>query len=249
MKIINRIGETNTNKFGSKMKIIDMVNCNNITVEFSNGYTTNAQYTQFSKGTLTSPYDKTICGVGYLESFADIDTTIYNIWKKMIERCYCEKTIKKHPTYKDCSVCDEWHSYKSFKEWYNINYYEIKNESMEIDKDILFKGNKIYSPETCVIVPSSINCLFTKADSARGSCVIGVYFKKENNKYVAQCSKTIDNKRKSVFLGYYHSEYEAFAIYKDFKESLIKETAYKFKGKIPNKLYKAMICYNVDITD
>jgi hypothetical protein len=249
MKAINRIGETNINKFGSEMKIINMVNCDNITVEFSNGYITNAQYTQFAKGILISPYDKTICDIGYLESFTDIDIKIYNIWKKMIERCYCEKTIKKHPTYRGCLVCDEWHSYKIFREWYIKNYYEINNEAMEIDKDILHKGNKIYSPENCVLVPSSINCLFTKSNSARGNCVIRVYFKKENNKYVSQCSKTVGNKRKNIFLGYYYSEYEAFLAYKNFKENLIKETAFKFQGKIPYKLYEAMINYNVDITD
>ena len=45
---------------------------------------------------------------------------------------------------------------------------------MAIDKDILYKGNKIYCPEKCIFVPFSINSLFTKRQNRRGDYPIGV---------------------------------------------------------------------------
>lgn len=249
MKRINRINETKINKYGSIIKIIDYVNCDNILVEFDNGHIINAQYNQFKNGTLTSPYDKTISNVGYVGDFNNIDQKIYGIWAKMIRRCYDLKTQEKHPTYIGCTVCNEWHNYQNFARWYNENYYKINDEQMEIDKDILLKGNKIYSPEFCIIVPSSINCLFIKSDVARGNYFIGTYYKKDIDKFVAQCNNTIDNKRKNVFLGYHDLEIEAFNAYKKYKEKLIKEVAEKFKNQIPQKLYLAMYNYVVEIDD
>jgi hypothetical protein len=77
----------------------------------------------------------------------------YDYWRGMIRRCYSEKYHITHPTYRNCTVCDEWKCYDNFKEWFKINYYEIHNESTALDKDILIKGNKVYSPDTCVFVP------------------------------------------------------------------------------------------------
>lgn len=80
----------------------------------------------------------------------------------MLERCYSARYQERKPTYKGCSVCDEWLNYQNFAKWYDDNYYEIKGEIMCLDKDILVKGNKIYSPENCVFVPNYINVLFAR---------------------------------------------------------------------------------------
>jgi hypothetical protein len=249
MQKINRLGETKFNKHGSKMTIIEYPNGDNILVKFDNGYITKAQYIQFKNGTLLSPYDKTICNIGYLGDFKNINAKTYNMWKKMLERCYDVDVQAKHPTYTRCVVCNEWHNYQNYSKWYNDNYYEIEGEVMEVDKDILIKNNKIYSPNNCVIVPSSINCLFTKNNALRGKYPIGVYFKLESNKFVAQCSIPYSKNRKVITLGYYSTEIEAFNAYKQFKEEIIKNIADKYKNKIPYKLYKAMYDYMVEITD
>ena len=170
----------------------------------------------------------------------------------MIKRCYDEKTIKKHLTYKDCSVCDEWHNFQNFAKWCEENYYEskFKNEPMQLDKDILQKGNKIYSPETCIFVPRRINSLFIKSDKARGDCPIGVTFRKDNGKYRSYCNVQYkEEPRKQIQLGQFNTPEEAFYAYKQFKENYIKEVADLYRPYIPEKLYNAMYRYEVEIDD
>lgn len=167
----------------------------------------------------------------------------------MLKRCYSDECQKKHPTYKDCTVCEEWHNYSDFKEWFDNNYYEIEGERMALDKDILVKGNKIYSPNTCVFVPQNINTLFIKSNKTRGKYPIGVYFRKDKNKYQAQCRIVYNGKTQQEFLGLYNTIEDAFKVYKQFKENCIKQVADEYKDKIPNNLYEAMYNYKVEITD
>ena len=169
----------------------------------------------------------------------------------MMQRCYDPKFHKKYPTYINCEVCEEWHNYTNFGKWFNENYYEVSGEKMGLDKDILNKGNKIYSPENCIFVPNNINVLFVKSDNNRGEYPIGVYFNKRDKKFVAQCNfydfKT--NKTKQKYLGYYNTPDEAFKAYKEFKEQNIKKVADHYKDLIPVKLYDALYKYEVEITD
>ena len=120
---------------------------------------------------------------------------------------------------------------------------------MALDKDILVKGNKIYSPETCVFVPQNINTLFTKRNKVRGEYPIGVSFYKNTNKYLAQCNILINGKSQYKKLGYYNNIEDAFNAYKESKEANIKQVADYYKDNIPNKLYEAMYNYEVEITD
>ena len=159
----------------------------------------------------------------------------------MLERCYSEAYQKRQPTYKDCVVCDEWLCYANFKKWYENNVYNIEDK-LELDKDILIKGNKIYSPNNCIFVPKIINSLFSAHDR-RDNLPIGV--KKQDKGYIARIR--IDGKLK--YLGYYETPEKAFYIYKEAKEKEIKRVADLYKDKIPQKLYEAMYSYEVEITD
>lgn len=194
---------------------------------------------------------RTVYGVGYLgegvykSRHNGKSTHQYNIWKHMIERCYDDKILEKFTTYKGCLVCVEWLNFQNFAKWYNQNYYDVEGERMELDKDILIKGNKIYSPDTCIFVPHRINSLFTKANSIRGELPIGVTFRKKNNKYSARCQ--CGNYRK--YIGEYNTAAEAFYAYKTYKENYVKQIAEEYKDKVPKKLYNAMITYEVEITD
>ena len=167
----------------------------------------------------------------------------------MLMRCYYDKYQKKHPTYKGCTVCEEWHNYSNFKNWYDENYYEIEGEQMALDKDILVKGNKTYSPNTCVFVPQNINTLFIKRNKARGKYPIGITFNKDANKFIAKCNTFYNVKKQQKYLGLYNTIEDAFNAYKKFKETEIKQIADEYKDKIPNKLYEAMYNYEVEITD
>ena len=196
-----------------------------------------------------------IYGVGYLGTEKNVRNNIkcYYVWRGMLRRCYDKQVWEKEPTYKNCSVCEEWHNYTNFKKWYEENYYEIPNENMQIDKDILFKGNLIYSPKTCCICPAKINSLFVKKKTKEyknknGLIEININRKTVKGKtYIYYCSRVcINNKRETH---YFKTKEEAFKDYKNRKEQEIKRVADLYKNKIPKNLYDAMYNYQVEITD
>lgn len=164
---------------------------------------------------------------------------IYDVWRNIIYRC----GNPKYPSYIDCSVCEEWNDFSNFCQWYNDNYYEIHDEKMCVDKDILFKGNTIYRPDRCCIVPETINMILTNRRYHRGELPIGVTQK--NGAYMAKCKMY----KKDKYIGYFDSPIEAFYAYKAAKESYIKEVADLYKPLIPTKIYDALINYRIDIND
>lgn len=228
---------------GYTVKIIDYINNTKVTILFENGYKTVIQISNLLKGTPKNPFHPNVCKVGYVGmgkhkvSLENKVTKKYKIWNAMLGRCYLDKKV----TYKDCSVILEWHNFQNFGDWYDKNYIE----SFELDKDILIKGNKVYSPKTCCFVPREINVLFTKRQNKRGNYPIGVHFHKKIKKYIALVNKNFNQKH----IGSYNTPEEAFEAYKTAKELYIKEIAEKWKDKISNKVYKALINYNVEITD
>jgi len=251
MKFIDRTGETKKNKVGNLMKIINYKNATNMDVLFlDTGYISkNKAYKEFKNGNIKDLYNKNIFGVGFIgEGTYKTDNKMNNTWWHMLQRCYDKTTQEKQPTYIGCTVCEEWHNYQNFANWYDENYYEVDNQKMEIDKDILIKGNKVYSPETCVFVPKKINILFTKRSLSRGEFPIGVQLHSLNckNKYGASCS---NGTGKGVYLGLYLTPELAFEAYKIYKENLIRTLAEKYYGLIPEKLYNALMQYKVEITD
>ena len=154
----------------------------------------------------------------------------------MLKRCYNSYCLNKQPTYTDCYVCELWHCYQNFAKWYEKEIYECKDEKMCLDKDILIKGNKIYSPETCVFVPNRINVLFTKSNKIRGEYPIGVNYCKRGNKLQVNCNIYENGKKKQKHLGYFplNKPFQAFTCYKEFKENYIKQVADEYKNLIPN---------------
>ena len=168
------------------------------------------------------------------------------LWNDMNTRCYNEKLHERFPQYKECEVCSEWKNDKNkFFQWVDENYYIVGDETMDLDKDILVKGNKIYSPETCVFTPHSINTLFLNGKKNRGDYPLGVHYDKERKKYRAELS--VNGSR--IHLSRWNTEEEAFEEYKRHKQALIIAMADRFKGKIPAHLYNAMIAWQIEITD
>ena len=258
MSKIDRMGEENINTFGSNIVIVEYRKSKDIDVYFPkyNWITKGTQYINFKNGNVKCPYERRVYGIGYLgegkykSSKNGKPTKVYGVWNNMLERCYDKKYQQKHPTYKGCKVCDEWLNFQNFAKWFENNYYEIENERMHLDKDILVKHNKIYSPDTCIYVPQTVNSLFTKRDNDRGESIIGVSSYK-NGKYRVQCSiiNPETGKSKNKHLGYYETQEKAFEIYKYYKEKNIKEVADYFKGQISDRLYNALYSYEVEIDD
>ena len=259
-KFIDRTGEENHNTFGTLMRIVEYKNSQDITIEFQDEHKekVNTEYKHFKKGNVKNPYDKTVCEIGYLGvgkyKLREKDgkhTQAYKTWLSMISRCYNPYCLNERLTYKDCYVCKEWHCFQNFAKWFYKNYYEIPNQRMHLDKDILIKGSKIYSPETCVFVPNNINVLFTKSDSTRGEYPIGVSYHKRRCALNVYCSTIMKDKRRQKYLGQFPLDkpFQAFHCYKTFKENYIKQVAEEYKNLIPKKLYNALYAYEVEIND
>lgn len=255
---IDRIGEKNINNFGSEMIIVEYIKTADINVYFPeyDWIAENRQYSAFKRGQINCPYEKRYYNVGYLGegNYKPNEngklTRVYNTWYNMLRRCYDFKYHEKYPTYIDCEVFEEFHNFQNFGEWDKNNFYQIEGQRMCLDKDILVKKNKIYSAETCIYVPQTINTLFIKNNKNRGKSVIGTS-PTEYGKYQVRCyminPKT--GKSKNKYLGVYDTEVEAFKVYKYYKEKNIKEVADYFKKEIPSELYNAMYRYEVEITD
>ena len=192
-----------------------------------------------------------ICGVGYLgcnlelkASYNGKKCSIYYAWVRMFERCYSKKFHRINPTYIGCTVSDEFKDYSKWREWYDN--YQYKYDGWHLDKDLLFKGNKIYSKDTCVFIPREINQVLVKRESSRGEYLIGVCWSKTNNAFKAQIRK---NKGKPEYLGSFKTETEAFNAYKKAKEGYLKELAEEYKDRIDPRAYEVLYNYTVDIDD
>ena len=158
----------------------------------------------------------------------------------MLERCYSKDAHINFPSYKSCTVSEVWYNYQNFAEWMSK---QGKPDDFEIDKDILVKNNKVYSPDFCRLVPREINSTFIKRAGHRGSYPIGVH--ESGGKFIARLS--YKNKRKH--LGVFDSPTLAFCAYKEVKERLIKYLANKYKNVIDQDLFESMLEYEVSIED
>lgn len=168
----------------------------------------------------------------------------YVLWNDMLKRCFSEKYKQKHPTYKDVTCSKEWLSMTKFIE----DVSQMKGFGLsgwELDKDILVKGNKLYSKDACCFVPQEINSLLTKSNKARGEWPVGVYFHKASGKFRAQL--TTNGKQKH--LGLFDTAEEAFFAYKAAKEAQIKVVAQKWKHLLDEWVFQALMSYEVAIDD
>jgi hypothetical protein len=249
----NRIGAIGKNSHGSTMEVVKYNNSHDITVRFiEKGNYRHTNWISFRDGKVKNVYDKSVYGAGFLgegkykPKVNGKASYQYEVWNPMLKRCCSEKFKEKYTTYKDCAIAEEWLNFQNFAKWYDENYYNVDGERMNLDKDILVKGNKLYSPETCVFVPIRINNLFLKRDKVRGDLPIGVIRVKNTEKYDANC---INSKGKIIHLKRHNTPEDAFRVYKEFKEQVIKEVAEEYKDKIPTKLYNALLNYQVEITD
>ena len=169
----------------------------------------------------------------------------YKLWQDMLTRCFSEKLQTRYPTYKGCNVSDNFLHYSFFYDWCQnqIGFGKVdeKGRSWQLDKDLLFVGNKTYSETACVFVPQEINLFFNEYGNARGEYPIGVYFDKQNGKFKARCC--VNGVRRS--LGHFNTPQEAFAVYKPFKENLCKQLALKWQHEIDSRLFNAMMKWSV----
>ena len=138
----------------------------------------------------------------------------YRKWNGMLERAYSDKYKQKNPTYQEVTVCEEWHSFMNFRSWMMQQDWKGK----QLDKDILFEKNKIYSPNTCVFVDEVVNTFINDNAAARGQWPIGVCWHKQEQKFQGQCRNPFT--KKYEHLGYFHCPDQAHLAWKARKHEL-----------------------------
>lgn len=244
--------EFDTNNSG-RCFVIDYKSERKATVMFHEPiFVVTCTYSHLVRGEVSNPFYPSVYGVGCLgvgEYQPKKDKLAYVCWQGLLSRLYGKTTSVKNPTYKNATVCKEWLNFQNFAKWCysqtGFDNKDVRGRVYQLDKDILIKGNKTYSPETCCFVPQEINLLFCKSDAIRGATPIGVTYDKSRGKYIA--SVTCNGACKH--LGRHTTPELAFLAYKQAKEEYIKEVAERWKGEIDSVVYDALVNYQVDITD
>lgn len=233
------------------LTIIEYFNAQNVTIKFDDGtILTNKQIGHIVRGSIKNPNKpkysntekKTLYGVGCMGvGKYNSNHIFYQIWSNMFVRCYDKNSLAKYSSYIGCVVSEKWHDFQNFCIWCESNYVE----GFVLDKDIILKGNKIYSEENCCFVPQQINNLLCLSNRKRGEYPIGVGFDKTKRRYTTNIS--IDGK----LHGFKNSDTpeEAFEIYKTAKEQYVKTIAERWKTKISEKCFNSLVNYKVEITD
>lgn len=189
---------------------------------------------------------KKICGIGINDYEGQVRVNgefiqSYNVWKDMIRRCYDEGRLKRHPTYKGVSVCEEWKYFSKFKEWFDEHYVE----GWHLDKDVLCNDKKQYSPSNCCFLPPKINSTLAYKKKSNKEYCCGVFRPHANSPFTA-CLHT-DNG--NCYLGKFNTQEQAFVAYKRAKEERIRQLAEEFKDQIEPRVYEALMNYKIEITD
>jgi len=160
-----RTGEKHLTNEGYWVIITEYITAKDCTIQFEDGVVLyNKYYLDIKKGLIRNPNRISMCGKGYVgegKYKAIRKVKSYSTWANMLQRCYSKTYHAKKPTYIECYVTEEWLNFQNFAEWFEKNYNPEIMERWSLDKDILVKGNKVYSPETCCFVPYEINNKFT----------------------------------------------------------------------------------------
>lgn len=242
-----RVGEVYNTNEGGTVTVMESLNSKTIKVKHNDrmGHEVITTPSHVTSGRLKNPYRPSVHGRGYMgvgiyqASVGGVKTIEYKIWSGILERCYSSSYCYTHETYKDCTVCDEWLNFQNFAKWYRNN--EDYGKGYDIDKDILVKNNKVYSPATCILVPSVINKMLIGRDSSNRMLPTGVYTNNNKTKYVAKFRVNGD----SIFIGTYDTIEEARIAYNTAKETHVKNVANLWKDKISSTTYNALINWTV----
>ena len=247
----NCVGEVYKTNNSGDIEVLSYTNSKNVEIKFlKSGNVTTVYSSNIVNGTIKDVYSPTLYGVGivgskYVTRFNSKSLPQYEHWKGMIRRCYNDKERGKFETYNDCTVSENFLHYEYFYEWCNKQI-GFNCDNFDLDKDLLVKGNRVYSEHTSIFLPREINSALTKNGKTRGEHLIGVSWHKATNKFIARVDVGLKNQK---HLGLFNTEIEAFNTYKIAKESYLKHLAEKWKDKIDPRAYNALMNYQVDITD
>lgn len=241
-----RIGEKFKTYQGYEAEIIEYFGAQDSTVLFNDERKTvrrNVAVKELKSGSLKNYYHPEVLGIGFIgvgNYSARVEgkmTKCYNTWFNMLSRCY-QNINNRNEAYKEVFVCEGWHNFQNFAEWFYENY---KDNDWYLDKDILCPTCKIYSPETCILVPNEVNVLFSKNNKSTLNLPRGVYPK--DGKYQSAISKF----GKQYYLGFFDTIEEAHDVYNKAKKEYLEEVSIKWRGILSDTICDAIRDFDISL--
>lgn len=232
-----QVGDIMKSNLGGDFKIIDRINSEQFCIEFQDNFKFCGIYGKSSiiRGYITNPYTPTIFGVGYfgegrfksktnstIDSNSKRNTKEYNAWINMLQRCYYDKYICRvqgYKSYDTVTVCDAWHNFQTFAEWYSPRLERLQKlgeKRYHLDKDILAynKEQKLYSPDTCCVIPMRLNNLVINCNLLEYNPIV--------IKHLESWSTTVSIGKSSIHLHKFKTENEAIVAGQDLKKAYAK---------------------------
>lgn len=179
------------------------------------------------------------------------------IYNNMYKRCYAKWYQQNEPHCRDCTVCREWynpdhpktHSSRqynypemhAFYEWVREHHYSINGEpTIELDKDIKGDGKYVYSPDTCLFVPKSVNNFFRSPHQPKVDGLPVGITKSQDELYVVKIKKREKN---------FETLEQAFDYWRTYKEGGRDQLLSDYEGSLPQEVVDAIMNYSWEITD
>lgn len=238
-----QVFETNE---GGSCTVIAYKNASHVEIKFNDNYGLLAvvRTGDLRRGKVKNPYHRSVYGVGFIgtgsfkRSVKGRLTREYRVWSGMLARCYRDGTKQRNPTYVDCTVHKDWHNFQNFAKW--ITSQDHCDSNYELDKDLLVKGNKLYSDKTCCLVPACVNLLIHTSQKKISDLPVGVVMK-PNGRFRAYMIKYGSQK----YLGTYDTAEEASEVYVNHKEDYVKRIAREWQDKISADAFDALLTWTV----
>lgn len=253
------VGQSFTTKSGWSCKVIDYKDAFNVRVIWQDGSESTESSVALKQGSIKPLNQPSVEGIGFIgvgkfvprsyKHGIQLSEKIYGYWIRMFSRCYNPHELNKprNARYRDVHICKEWHNFQNFAAW---ALQQVNSECLdyELEKDLLGGSNKYYAPENCCFLPAEINRFLMQIEQGEhglGAHYIRPKYPNAKDGWVARCHTGIERE----YLGYFNTPQQATAAYIKRKESYAKELALKWKDKIDQKAYDALMNYKVEITD
>lgn len=243
-RVVGYEGKVITAACGKDFKVVSVRKDGFADIEFlESGFKTTVIFSVVKSGNIKDRLSPSAYGVGIVgECFSSSESTTpaYLAWRDMLSRCYSDKTKERKPSYKNATTSEDWLNYSNFREWYLAEKGDVAIV-LEVDKDLLGMGTKVYNKETCLLLPKKIN-IFLKTMPVFGWTTT-INYSPIKCKYFIIVKDEYGNK---VFKNIYYDTYrEAFSALVAYKEGVMKALADEYKDVLSEKAYNAVINWKV----
>lgn len=213
-----------------------MLNCRKIIVEInSTRYISTFRFYDVRAGEIKDKLLPKHFGVGFIGNGPYIERhPAYSHWVGMLTRVY---GVDRFSCYDGCSIHEQWHDFQNFAKWFNHQVYQ---KGWHLDKDLINRDCKLYSPDTCVFLPPKLNYFVRVPSSRTTDLPRGV--KRAGKRFVAYCRDIHGN---PVLVGSFADPATAHLAYMRFKKSVATDFAEAYKEIVADTAYQALLNYKV----